>query len=117
MTIPAGGGSDLTSLLCLAAWTCRLVSIKVRYPDFTTLTRAHSFDVPTTSAERIESCAIELLRRTDAAERSVRLLGLSVEGLAPAQFEQYSLFDRQSDDDDGFSRAAEPISEYGGEDL
>lgn len=95
--------------------TCT-VSIKVRYPDFTTLTRAHSFDVPTTSAERIESCAIELLRRTDAAERSVRLLGLSVEGLAPAQFEQYSLFDSQPDNDDGLSKAAEPISEYGGED-
>ncbi len=68
-------------------------TVKVRYPDFTTITRAHSFDGPTTSAERIEDCARDLLRRTDAAEHSVRLLGLSAEGLVPAHLEQRTLFE------------------------
>lgn len=85
------------------------ITVKVRYPDFTTITRAHSFDGPTTSAERIENCAKDLLRRTDAAEHSVRLLGLSAEGLVPSNLKQLTLFDRTAEFNDDLSRAAEPI--------
>ena len=84
------------------------ITVKVRYPDFTTLTRSHSFDGPTTSAPRIENCAKELLRRTEAEKRSVRLLGLSAEGLVPANLEQLTLFDVPSESDDERLRAAEP---------
>ncbi len=92
------------------------ITVKVRYPDFTTLTRSHSFDGPTTSVERINNCAKDLLRRTEAAKRSVRLLGLSAEGLVPAKLEQMTLFDQAQGLDDHLGRAAEPVREYGGED-
>jgi DNA polymerase-4 len=58
----------------------RTVTIKVRYPDFTTVTRSHS-SAPTDNAEQIATRAVALLDRTDAAQRSVRLLGAGVHGL------------------------------------
>ncbi|MEN8165103.1 MAG: hypothetical protein ABFS37_13310, partial [Acidobacteriota bacterium] len=89
------------------------ITVKVRYPDFTTLTRSHTLDGPTSSVERIENCAKDLLRRTEAAKRSVRLLGLSVEGLVPVNLEQRTLFDRTEGFDDVLARVAEPGVEYG----
>ena len=63
----------------------RTVTIKVRYDDFTTVTRSHTA-VGATSAERsIATRARVLLERTDAARRPVRLLGVGAHGLAPAQ--------------------------------
>jgi DNA polymerase-4 len=52
------------------------VTLKARYPDFTTVTRSHTFREPVaTSAELLEA-ARHLLSRTDAEERGVRLLGI-----------------------------------------
>ena len=45
---------------------CRTVTIKVRYSDFTTITRSHSRTPPTRDAEDIAQRAVELLDRTDA---------------------------------------------------
>ncbi|HEY7500182.1 MAG TPA: DNA polymerase IV [Vicinamibacterales bacterium] len=59
---------------------CRTVTIKVRYSDFTTLTRSHS-QPPTRSADEIAARAIALLDRTEAGRRPVRLLGVSVHNL------------------------------------
>ena len=108
MTLEIVGGLEKRKI---AACT---ITVKVRYPDFTTLTRSHSFDGPTTSVERIGNCAKELLRRTQAAQCSVRLLGLSAEGLVPAHMEQLTLFDRTPGLDDDLARVAEPETEYGG---
>ena len=74
----------------LAACT---VTIKVRYPDFTTLTRSHTLQVPTSDASTISSHARDLVRRTDAARRSVRLLGVGASNLVPGDLGQRALFD------------------------
>jgi DNA polymerase-4 len=55
----------------------RTVSIKVRYADFTTITRSHSAP-PTRDETSIVARAVQLLDRTDAGRRPVRLLGVSV---------------------------------------
>jgi DNA polymerase IV len=60
---------------------CRTVTIKVRYADFTTITRSHSRVPPTRDADDIASRAVALLERTEAAQRAVRLLGVSVHNL------------------------------------
>jgi DNA polymerase-4 len=60
----------------------RTVTIKVRYDDFTTVTRSHT-SPPTQSAEEIAARACALLDRTDAASRPVRLLGVSAHNLGP----------------------------------
>jgi len=60
---------------------CRTVTIKVRYSDFTTITRSHSKAPAGRDAEDIAQRAVKLLDRTDAASRPVRLLGVSVHNL------------------------------------
>ncbi|MEM8963771.1 MAG: DNA polymerase IV [Acidobacteriota bacterium] len=70
----------------------RTITVKVRYPDFTTLTRARSLPFPTAQAERITQLARELLRVTEAGERGVRLLGVTGSGLSAGGAEQLMLF-------------------------
>lgn len=70
-----------------AAWLerkgllCRTVTIKVRYSDFTTITRSHSKLPATRNADDIAARAVALLDRTEAATRPVRLLGAGVHNL------------------------------------
>ena len=59
----------------------RTVTIKVRYADFTTVTRSHTLSRPTADPDVISSWATELLQRTHAGRRPVRLLGARVNGL------------------------------------
>jgi DNA polymerase-4 len=58
----------------------RTVVIKVRYNDFTTITRSHT-EAPTREESSIVTRAISLLEKTDAGQRPVRLLGVSVHNL------------------------------------
>jgi len=59
----------------------RTVTIKVRYADFSTVTRSHTASAPTCDAAEIAARALALLARTDAARRPVRLLGVGAHGL------------------------------------
>ena len=61
----------------------RTVTIKVRYSDFTTITRSHTA-AATRDAGNLAARAIELLRHTAAGQRPVRLLGVSVHNLCTA---------------------------------
>jgi len=62
--------------------TARTVTIKVRYDDFTTVTRSHSNPQNTDDVESIVSRALALLAKTDAGIRPVRLLGVGVHNLS-----------------------------------
>jgi DNA polymerase-4 len=55
----------------------RTVTIKVRYSDFTTITRSHTAP-PTRDEAELTARALRLLEKTDAGTRPVRLLGASV---------------------------------------
>ena len=59
---------------------CRTVTIKVRYSDFTTITRSHTAP-PSRDPDDIARRAVTLLEKTDAGSRPVRLLGASVHNL------------------------------------
>ena len=67
----------------VAAWLAgrelyaRTVTIKVRYDDFTTVTRSQS-EAPTCDEASIVRRAVALLDKTEAGRRPVRLLGASV---------------------------------------
>jgi DNA polymerase-4 len=61
------------------------VTVKVRYSDFTTRTRSHTLPYPTSEAAELAAVASLLLRRTDAGRRPVRLLGVGVSRLVPAE--------------------------------
>jgi DNA polymerase-4 len=59
----------------------RTVTIKVRFGDFTTVTRSHTSEAPSRNADEIRERALALLGRTEAARRPVRLLGAGAHGL------------------------------------
>ncbi len=63
----------------------RTVTLKVRYANFTTVTRSHTEEPATRDAKIIARRALALLERTDAAARPVRLLGVGVHGLSNAE--------------------------------
>ena len=58
----------------------RTVTIKVRYEDFTTITRSHT-RAPTNNADEIQERAVHLLGKTEAGRRPVRLLGAGVHNI------------------------------------
>ena len=72
-----------------AAWLhkrgllARTVTIKVRYSDFTTITRSHTAR-PSRDSGDLSVRALQLLAKTAAGKRPVRLLGVSVHNLCTA---------------------------------
>jgi DNA polymerase IV len=73
----------------------RTIGIKVRFDDFSTVTRARSLEVAVNDLETVWGVSVELLRRLDP-RRPVRLLGVRVAGLdeepaAAARDDQLSL--------------------------
>jgi DNA polymerase-4 len=60
----------------------RTVTIKVRYDDFTTITRSNTQDA-SNDPEAISARAVALLEKTEAGTRPVRLLGAGVHNLEP----------------------------------
>jgi DNA polymerase IV len=58
------------------------VTIKVRYDDFSTVTRSHTAEAPTCDEGEIAARALALLDRTEAGRRPVRLLGVGAHGLS-----------------------------------
>jgi DNA polymerase-4 len=58
----------------------RTVTIKVRYSDFSTITRSHTA-APSRAEQEFVDRAVQLLDKTEAGVRSIRLLGVSVHNL------------------------------------
>ncbi|HET7366555.1 MAG TPA: DNA polymerase IV [Burkholderiales bacterium] len=63
----------------------RTVTIKVRYNNFSTVTRSHTTEYFTDSRPDLVNRAQMLLERTEAGARPVRLLGVGAHALKPAE--------------------------------
>jgi DNA polymerase-4 len=72
--------------------SAQTVTIKVRYGDFTTLTRSYTLPSPTSDEQVMATWAYRLLRKTEAGRRSVRLLGLGAGNLVHGEMSQLELF-------------------------
>ncbi len=70
----------------------RTVSIKVRFPDFTTITRSHSAGSVVDTGAAVGAVALALLGAVDVSP-GVRLLGVSLSGLEPAPTSRQMAFD------------------------
>ncbi len=69
------------------------VTVKVRYPDFTLVTRSLTLPFPTDQGIEIYETALKLLPRTEALSRRARLLGVGISNLLHRDDpEQYLLF-------------------------
>jgi len=65
----------------------RTVSIKLRYADFRTLTRARTLPAPIADAARISEVALALLAPLEPVELGVRLLGVTLSSLGEGEDE------------------------------
>ncbi len=59
----------------------KTVTLKVKYSDFQQVTRAMSSELMISELSRMQSMLAELLLRTQAAEKAVRLVGVTASGL------------------------------------
>jgi DNA polymerase-4 len=82
---------DITRRLQRRRLCAKTVQVKVRYGDFTTLTRQFSVEEPLTEARDVYRLGCWLLAQHRLVSRPLRLLGLGVSGLAPAEAVQLRL--------------------------
>ena len=72
----------------------RTVGLKVRFDDFTTVTRSETLASPTDVSRDIYRAARRLLSNLDVGSRPVRLLGVGVSGLGPGDRARQLAVDR-----------------------
>jgi DNA polymerase-4 len=87
--------SDVGARLRTGGWTARTVTLKLRYSDFTTITRQETLRSATATDTTVRDAAVALLEASWSGD-PVRLLGVGVTGLAEAP--QLDLFDRPAND-------------------
>lgn len=78
--------------LVASGQAARTVTLKVRYADFRTVTRARTLDVPTDRVGDLLAACDALLARTEAGQVPVRLVGVSASGLDDDAARQLALF-------------------------
>lgn len=93
-----------------------VISIKLRYDDFTTLTRQQSLKKLTNLDDEIFECAEKLLIRHITPGRAVRLIGVGVTNLdEPAR--QLSIFEPEQDRKQGLATAIDHLKDRYGKDV
>jgi DNA polymerase-4 len=89
------------------------VRIKLRWPDFTTLTRQVTLPQPTDQDEEIYRLALDLLGKVRAKGKAVRLIGVGVSGLG-APLRQLGLWDADSEKSRRLQEALDTVrAKYG----
>ncbi|ALC18290.1 DNA polymerase IV [Desulfuromonas soudanensis] len=71
----------------------RCITLRVKYSDHISVTRSHTLARGEESSGEIHRIAVELLQRTEAGSRAVRLLGITLSQLGQRGSGQESLFD------------------------
>lgn len=74
----------------------KTIKLKLRWPDFTTLTRQTTLNSPTDQADEIERIALDLMRVVRKSNQAVRLIGVGVTGLGQP-IRQLGLWDFNSE--------------------
>jgi DNA polymerase-4 len=72
--------------------SCKTVTLKLKYRDFTQITRSETLGQFTDDGMAIYGAARGLIEKTEAGKRPVRLLGVSVSQLKAGGVDQLSLF-------------------------
>ena len=99
----------VASRLRRAGVRARTVTLKVRFADFSTVTRSHTEPVPVDTARDLAAVATTLLEGVDVSE-GVRLLGVSASGLGAAEAEQLS-FEQVGGGEGAWDGAARAVDE------
>ncbi|MDE0169807.1 MAG: DNA polymerase IV [bacterium] len=73
----------------------RTVSLKIRFADFRTITRAETLRAATDVSREVYQSCCRLLDRAEVGVRSVRLLGVAVSGLQPSDAPRQLMVDQE----------------------
>jgi DNA polymerase-4 len=76
----------------------KTIKLKIRWPDFTTLTRQTTLQQPTDQEDEIEKTALDLMKLVRKPNQAVRLIGVGVSGLGQP-IRQLGLWDMGSEKD------------------
>jgi DNA polymerase-4 len=94
----------------------KTVKLKLRWPDFTTLTRQITLSGPTDQDDEIAETAIQLLRKVREPGAFVRLIGVGVSGLG-APVRQLGLWDTGSEKARKLQEVLDALQEKYGSDV
>ena len=90
----------------------RTVALKLRYADFSTVTRSRTVHTPVDSAQLIYQVAVQLLESLGPRSMSVRLVGVRAEQLEPAgQASMQLSLDRRDDNWRAAEQALDRVAE------
>ena len=93
----------------------KTVKLKIRWPDFTTLTRQTTLNHPTDQDNEIEKMAFDLMKSVRKPNQAVRLIGVGVSGLGPP-IRQLGLWDIDNEKSRHLQEAVDELREkYGNE--
>ena len=92
------------------------IKLKIRWPDFTTLTRQTTFNHRTDQEEEIAKAALDLLRSVRKSNQAVRLIGVGVSGLG-RPIRQLGLWDMDNEKSRRLQEAMDALQEKYGNDV
>jgi DNA polymerase-4 len=94
----------------------RTVKLKIRWPDFTTLTRQTTLNNPTDQEDEIAQAALALMKMVRKLNQAVRLIGVGVSGLG-APVRQLGLWDVESERSRKVQDVLDALQEKYGKDV
>ena len=92
------------------------IKLKIRWPDFTTLTRQTTFNHRTDQEEEITKAALNLLRSVRKSNQAVRLIGVGVSGLGQP-IRQLGLWDMDNEKSRKLQEAVDDLREKFGKNV
>jgi DNA polymerase-4 len=92
------------------------IKLKIRWPDFTTLTRQTTFNHRTDQEEEIAKAALDLLKSVRKPNQAVRLIGVGVSGLGQP-IRQLGLWDMDHEKSRKLQEAVDALNEKYGRDV
>jgi DNA polymerase-4 len=92
------------------------IKLKIRWPDFTTLTRQMTLNHRTDQDDEIAKAALELMKSVRKPNQAVRLIGVGVSGLG-APIRQLGLWDMDSEKARQLQNAMDELQEKYGKDV
>jgi DNA polymerase IV len=94
----------------------KTIKLKLRWPDFTTLTRQTTFNHPTDQEAEIAKAALGLLKSVRKPNQAVRLIGVGVSGLGQP-VRQLGLWDMESEKSRKLQDAVDGLREKYGKNI
>ena len=94
----------------------KTIKLKIRWPDFTTLTRQTTMNNPTDQEDDISKAALDLLKAVRKPNQAVRLIGVGVSGLG-APIRQLGLWDTENEKSRKLQEAVDVLQEKFGRDV